>query len=202
MRILITAGPTREPLDPVRYLSNRSSGAMGLALASEAVKQGHLARLVLGPVALEPPPAVAVTRVETAREMLAAVLRLLPWADAIFCAAAVADYRPAARSLEKLKRGAQESLELIENPDIAAEVGARRGNRPSIIFALETSRGIERAHAKLEAKNADLCVLNDPAAIGAEAARFVLVRRNGTVEELGERSKRALAARLLLELAG
>jgi len=202
MRLLITAGPTREPLDPVRYLSNRSSGAMGMALAAEAVKRGHIVRLVLGPVALEPPPGVSVTRVETALEMLEAVLELLPGADAILCAAAVADYRPASRSAEKLKRNAIERLELVENPDIAAAVGARRGNRPSFIFALETSRGLERARAKLEAKNADLCVLNSPAAIGAERACYTLVRRDGTTEELDGRSKSELAARLLSELTG
>ncbi len=201
MRVLITAGPTREPIDPVRFISNRSSGRMGLALAEVAYDRGHDVQLVLGPVAVQPPPSVDVYAVETTDEMLHAVLEFLPSCDAIICAAAVCDYRPATQSVRKLKRGEMTTLELIENPDIAANVGARRHDKPFAIFALETTDGLEHAHRKLESKNADWCVLNTPAAIGAEGAEFLLVARDGTTTDLGTVDKSVLA-RCLLEAMG
>jgi len=200
VRILITAGPTREPLDPVRFLSNRSTGLMGFALAREAMKRGHEAVLVLGPVPEAPPKGVLLARVETALEMRQAVLDLLPRADVFICAAAVSDYRPVAISDRKMKRGGRLVLELAENPDIAAEVGARRGAKPSVIFALETDEGEENARKKLVKKNADLCVLNAPAAQAAPEAEFTLVRREGPARPLGRITKDALAAALFDEL--
>ena len=200
MKVLITAGPTREPIDPVRFLSNRSTGGMGFALATEVSRRGHEALLVLGPTENQPPVGVEVFAVETAQEMLDTVLDLLGEADAVLCAAAVADHRPARASERKLKRGAMETIELVENPDIAAEVGARRGDKPCVVFALETDDGVANARAKLERKNADLCVLNDPTAIGAETASFTLVRREGPERVLGEITKEALAAVLCDEL--
>ena len=199
-RLLITAGPTREPLDPVRFLSNYSTGAMGYALAAESLRRGHDVDLVLGPAEGQPPVGADVFAVETAREMHDAVLELLPRADLVLCAAAVCDYRPATASATKLKRGPLKRIELVENPDIAAEVGSRRGATPLVVFALETTEGFANARGKLERKNADLCVLNSPAAIGAERADFALVWRDGRHRELGEVSKEELARTLLDEL--
>ena len=200
MRILITAGPTREPLDPVRFLSNRSTGKMGFALARAALARGHEVVVVLGPVEGQPPVDAEIYAVETAREMLDAVLEFLDGADAVICAAAVSDYRPARESEAKLKRGGPRTLELVENPDIAATVGERRGERPLAVFAIESEAGVESARRKIEAKNADLCVVNSPDAVGADEADFTLVRRDGTVRELGELDKEKLAHELLDEL--
>jgi len=185
MKLLITAGPTREPIDPVRYISSRSTGALGFALAESARAAGHDVLLVLGPTEEQPPVDIDLVGVETTAEMLAAVLEHLPAVDAVICAAAVCDYRPAKVSEQKIKRGGLDTLELIENPDIAAAVGERRGDRPLIVFALESQNGLEHARGKLERKNGTLCVLNSPDAIGADAARFTLVFRDGSTEELG-----------------
>jgi phosphopantothenoylcysteine decarboxylase/phosphopantothenate--cysteine ligase len=200
LRVLITAGPTREPLDPVRYLSNYSTGEMGFALARRALARGHEALLVLGPVDGQPPVGAEVYGVETACEMRDAVLEFLPEVDAVCCSAAVADYRPATRSERKLKRGEFETIELTENPDIAAEVGLHRGGKPLAIFALETEDGVARAREKLERKNADVCVVNSTDAIGAQEAEFVLVGRDGSTAELGRLAKDELADRLYDEL--
>ena len=198
MRVLITAGPTREPIDPVRFLSNHSTGGMGFALAEETLRRGHEALLVLGPVGDQPPVGAEVYGVETASEMLAAVLDFLERADAVICAAAVSDFRPARSHAHKLRRGELTTLELVENPDVAAEVGRRRGPRPLAIFALETAEdALASANRKLERKNADLCVLNSPAAIGSDRARFRIVQRDGTVSDLGEIAKAELARALL-----
>jgi len=200
VRVLVTAGPTREPLDPVRYLSNRSTGAMGFALAREAMRRGHDVTLVLGPVEAPPPDGAEVVMVETALEMRDAVIEHLPQVDVVFCAAAVADYRPVALSDRKIKRGGRKSIELAENPDIAAEVGARRGEKPCVIFALETDDGEANARKKLVTKNATLCVLNAPAAIGAAEAEFTIVRGEGPARPLGRLTKDALAAAVFDEL--
>lgn len=200
MRVLITAGPTREPIDPVRFLSNYSTGGMGLALARAALERDHEVLLVLGPVPDQPPVGAEVYGVETTREMLEAVLDFAPGADAFLLAAAVCDYRPAEPSDSKLKRGSMDTLQLVENPDVAAAVGARRGSKPCAIFALETDAGVANALSKLEAKNADLCVLNGPAAIGESEAEFTLVWRDGRTRSLGRIGKDRLAATLLEEL--
>ena len=200
MRLLLTAGPTREPLDPVRYLSNRSTGRVGFAIAEEALRRGHDVQIVLGPVGRPPPAGTEAVLVETAEEMLAAVLERLEGSDAIICNAAVADHRPARRSSRKIKHGDLNAIELVENPDIAAEVGKRRQKRPLCVFALESEDGVANAMRKLDEKNADLCVLNAPDAIGAVAATFTLVRRDGTHRALGHIDKAALAAILLEEL--
>jgi phosphopantothenoylcysteine decarboxylase/phosphopantothenate--cysteine ligase len=197
VRVLITAGPTREPIDPVRFLSNYSTGAMGFALSQAALERGHEPVLVLGPTEEQPPVGVEVFAVETAIEMRDAVLALLPETDAILCAAAVCDYRPKERSARKLKRSGPLALELVENPDVAAEAGARRGERPLAVFALETGDGLANARSKLERKNATVCVLNGPEAVGADEADFTLVFRDGTTRALGVVSKDALATALL-----
>ena len=198
MKILITGGPTREPIDPVRYITNRSTGVMGFALAEAAREAGHDVLLVQGPVAGQPPVGVDVVSVETTAEMHDAVLEYLPGVDAIICAAAVCDYRPAEVSEHKIKRekGVGMTLDLVPNPDIAAAVGEQRGTRPLVVFALETDDGVANALRKLERKNATLCVLNAPDAIGAASAEFTLVARDGTTTELGEIDKHALFGKL------
>jgi len=201
VRVLITAGPTREPLDPVRFLSNYSTGVMGFACARAAQERGHQTVLVLGPVEAQPPVGVEVRAVETARDMLAAVLEELPRADAVVCTAAVCDYRPTERSEAKIKRGSLHAIELVENPDIAAEIGQRRGETPCAIFALETGDGAAEAMRKLETKNADVCVLNSPEAIGARSARFSIFARDGSRHDLGEVGKDEVA-RVLLDALG
>jgi len=164
--VLVTSGPTHEPIDPVRYIANRSSGKQGTAIAAEAAALGARVTLVTGPTQLPPPPGVETVSVETAREMLGAVRRALPADIAIF-AAAVADWRVAAQSTEKIKKGAKASaprLELIENPDILKTIAAERsGRRPALVigFAAETENVLAYASKKRKAKGADWIVAND-----------------------------------------
>jgi phosphopantothenoylcysteine decarboxylase/phosphopantothenate--cysteine ligase len=163
-RVLVTSGPTHEPIDPVRYIANRSSGRQGHAIADAAAAAGADVTLVSGPVAIPDPPGVTVVRVETAREMLAAVEAALPADIAVF-AAAVADWRTAGEAGQKLKKdgSAIPPLALVENPDILAAVAHRRENRPLLVvgFAAETERVVEHARAKLARKGCDLIVAND-----------------------------------------
>jgi phosphopantothenoylcysteine decarboxylase/phosphopantothenate--cysteine ligase len=160
--IVVTAGPTNEPIDPVRFIGNRSSGRTGFAIAGELALRGARVTLVSGPVALQDPLCVDVVRVETALEMRDAVLAAWPNADAAIATAAVADFRPAEYSATKIKKdGAPESLALVRNPDILAELGADKGDRVLIGFAAETGDPIDAARAKLVAKNLDLVVGND-----------------------------------------
>jgi phosphopantothenoylcysteine decarboxylase/phosphopantothenate--cysteine ligase len=165
VRVLVTAGPTHEPLDPVRYLTNRSSGKMGYALAQAAFRRGARVTLVSGPVALEPPAGVKTIQVQTAEEMLQACLKELESSDVIIKAAAVADFRPQTSLEKKLKRSEAEelSLGLIANPDILAILGRRKGERIVVGFAAETEDLLANAQAKLRSKKADLMVANDVA---------------------------------------
>lgn len=169
MKILVSAGPTREPIDAVRFLSNRSTGRMGIAVARAAAEAGHEVALVLGPTALEPPGApVRTVRVETALEMLAALRAELPAADALVMAAAVADFRPAAPAARKLHKGELgETLRLERNPDILSELRPLKGGRIFCGFAAETDGVIESAADKLARKGLDLIVANDVSAPGA-----------------------------------
>ena len=169
MRILITAGPTREYLDDVRYLSNASSGRMGYALAEAAVQQGHTVELVSGPVALPPPDGVHVQQVETTDQLLQACNAVWNDCDGVIATAAVCDYRPRARFPGKLaKTGVSLELELVETADVLAELGRTKGQRWIMGFALESE---EFAHVnalrKLRDKNCNVIVLNRPTAIGA-----------------------------------
>ncbi|MDD2706617.1 MAG: phosphopantothenoylcysteine decarboxylase [Verrucomicrobiae bacterium] len=162
LRILITAGPTREPIDPVRFISNRSSGKMGFALAEAARKAGHDTILVSGPVSLPPPRGVRLTAVETADEMRRAVLREARHANLIIMAAAVADYTPAEPARQKIKKNAPTlRLLLRKTPDILQELGKRKTSAQTLVgFAAETSLVLPRARAKLIAKNLDFIVAN------------------------------------------
>jgi phosphopantothenoylcysteine decarboxylase/phosphopantothenate--cysteine ligase len=205
--ILITAGPTREPLDPVRYLSNRSSGRMGFALAEAAAGRGARVELVAGPVSISPPAGVHVQPVTTAEEMAAAVLPLFEQCSIAILAAAVADYRPAAASPQKIKKSsAPLRLELEPTRDILAELGRRKRGQLLIGFAAETGvePGLAHAREKRLRKNADLIVFNDVSrdGIGFEAAdnAVTLITASGEAA-LARAPKSVLAGHILDAIA-
>ena len=200
MHLLITAGPTREALDPVRYLSNRSSGRMGFALASAAVAAGHEVTLVAGPVALATPPGVERVDVVSAQEMYAAVERHLLRAETAIFAAAVADYRPVQVAEQKIKKSADTltlTLTLERTPDILGSVRSVWGWRGVLVgFAAETENVLANARAKLERKGCDLMVANDVSqpGIGFDAPENeVTLLTAGGEETLPRMSKEALA---------
>jgi phosphopantothenoylcysteine decarboxylase/phosphopantothenate--cysteine ligase len=163
---IVTAGPTFEPIDPVRFIGNRSSGLQGFAIAEAAARAGAAVTLIRGPVALPNPPGIVVVRVETARQMLAAALEAMP-ADAFVAAAAVADWRVEETKSQKLKKdgGGPPTLSLVENPDILGQIARASPSRPSIVvgFAAETENVVENAKRKLSRKNCDLIVANSVA---------------------------------------
>jgi phosphopantothenoylcysteine decarboxylase/phosphopantothenate--cysteine ligase len=205
--VLITSGPTQEPIDPVRYIANRSSGKQGHALARAAAALGAEVTLVSGPVALPDPPGVTVVKVETAHEMLAATLAALP-ADIVICAAAVADWRAADESPQKLKKQNQveAELKLALNPDILATIAKPGPKRPRLVigFAAETENLIENAVAKRRTKGADWIVANDvwpgTGAMGGDSTQVRLITAAG-VEDWPPLSKDETAARLLARAA-
>ena len=190
-RLVVSAGPTQEALDPARYLGNRSSGKMGLALALAARRRGAQVSLVLGPTAQVPPPGVEVVNVTTALQMQAALAERVPGADAVIMAAAVADFRPRQVAPQKLKRsrlGGELTLELVSNPDLLAELGHARGDerRPLLVgFAAETEDVVRNAQEKLAKKRCDLVVGNDVSApgigFGADDNAVVIVGDGGVV---------------------
>ncbi len=163
VRVLVTAGPTEEAIDPVRVVTNRSSGKMGYALARAARRRGAQVTLVSGPVALEPPPGVELLRVRTAEEMLQACLKVFDETEVLIKAAAVADFRPRTSAAQKIKRQAHPefTVELEPNPDILEILGSRKGSRITVGFAAETEDIIANAARKLAAKSVDLMVVND-----------------------------------------
>jgi phosphopantothenoylcysteine decarboxylase / phosphopantothenate---cysteine ligase len=205
--VLITAGPTHEPIDPVRYIANRSSGKQGYAIAAAAARLGARVTLVSGPVHLKPPAGVDVVRVETAREMLAAVQSRLPADIAVF-AAAVADWRTAEFHPSKLKKAgsvAAPALALAENPDILKAIASRKSRRPALVigFAAETDHVLAYAKGKLEAKGCDWIVANDVSAetgvmggddnqvhlvTGAGAESWPAMTKDGVATELMRRA--------------
>ncbi len=207
-RVLVTAGPTHEPIDPVRYIANRSSGKQGVAIAAEARALGAEVTLVCGPVNLADPPGVKVVRVETAREMLTAVRAALP-ADVGVFAAAVADWRVAGQASQKIKKGARAAptLELVENPDILKTIAAEPpGVRPPLVigFAAETENVVEYAKAKRKAKGADWIVANDVSPstgiMGGDRNTVHIVTAEG-VESWPELDKGEVARRLVARAA-
>jgi phosphopantothenoylcysteine decarboxylase/phosphopantothenate--cysteine ligase len=200
--VLVTAGPTREPLDPVRYLSNRSSGKMGYAVAAAAAARGARVVLVSGPTALATPPGADRVDVETAQEMHDAVLATLPQTTVVIKAAAVADYRPKAVQPRKIKKSeAAATLSLEPTPDILAEVGRRKGRRILVGFAAETDDLVANARQKLARKGLDLVVANDVTAPGAgfdaDTNVVTLIGADGEAEALPRLSKREVADRIL-----
>jgi phosphopantothenoylcysteine decarboxylase/phosphopantothenate--cysteine ligase len=215
--VLITAGPTQEPLDPVRFLTNRSSGRMGYALAEAARDRGAQVVLISGPVSLVPPHGVEVVRVVTAEEMRSAVHQHVDRATVVMMAAAVSDWRPRARRDQKMQkepmalppasagRGEKDrggiTLDLVENPDILSEVARGKGERLLVGFAAETQDLLDRARRKLQKKGLDLIVANDVTQEGAgfetETNIVTLLDRAGNAKSLPKLSKRETADRIL-----
>ncbi len=203
LHVLITAGPTREPIDPVRFISNRSSGKMGYALAEAAITAGHRVTLVSGPSSLKPPLPSRWCCVETAVEMRAKVLKEAKRADVIIMAAAVADYQPVRVAHTKMKKERERMiLQLKRTPDILAELGRRKTAEQLLIgFAAETDHLLARAKQKLESKNLDLILANH---IGRKGEGFesnnnqiTILYRDGRVQHLLRMSKKRLARRLI-----
>lgn len=198
MRILITAGPTREYLDDVRYLSNASSGRMGYALADAAIKAGHEVVLVTGPVDLPPPVGCVVHAVETTAQMKAACVGAFPACDGVIAAAAVCDYKPKERITGKIaKTGGPILLEMIETDDVLKELGRMKDGRFVVGFALEAVNPRENALQKLRAKNCDWIVLNAPTAIGAETNSVELLDNSGSVIQSWQGTKTEVAGNLM-----
>lgn len=211
-RVLVTAGPTHEHVDPVRYLTNESTGKMGFEIARAAAARGFEVVLIAGPVALETPRGVRRVNVLTALEMLAALQAEFDNCDALFMAAAVADWRPKRKLAGKWRAkddGAETAtIELVRNPDLLATVtGAasdprrrpvKKGARLVVGFALETAGGPRRARAKLHKKGADYVILNDPSALGADTTRVTLFGRDGSEQSLT--GTKTAVARALVDL--
>jgi phosphopantothenoylcysteine decarboxylase/phosphopantothenate--cysteine ligase len=198
--VLVTAGPTREKIDPVRYLTNRSSGRMGYAIAEAALRRGARVLLVSGPTAVAAPGAAELTRVETAEEMLAAVLKLLPESTVVIKTAAVADFRPKAAAGQKIKRKGEMTLELEPTADILAEVARRKTSQIVVGFAAETENVLENARKKLASKSLDAIVVNDVSreGIGFDSDRnAVTIVSQSEVVEVPETSKWEVAHRVL-----
>jgi len=195
---LITAGPSREPLDPVRYISNRSSGKMGYALARAALRRGATVALVSGPTALEPPSGARLIEVNTAAEMREAVLKEYPHSSAVIMAAAVADYHAVAPSGQKIKRGVGDlELRLIPNPDILKELGQNKDGKWLVGFAAETENLTANAQKKLHEKNLDIVIANNVAEEGSgfdgDTNVGTIIDRTGAVRSLPLMSKDDLA---------
>ncbi len=208
-RVLVTAGGTREPLDPVRFIGNRSSGKMGHALAETARELGAEVVLVSGPTSLPAPPGVERVMVETAEEMRREVLSRFAGCSAVVMAAAVADFTPARKSEEKIKRGGREGLtvELVPTPDILGELCARRSPGQVLVgFAAETGDLLEKARKKLDDKGVDILVANDVSRPGfgfdSDLNQAVILFRDGREEELDVMPKRELALRIWKAVSG
>nr|WP_199777050.1 bifunctional phosphopantothenoylcysteine decarboxylase/phosphopantothenate synthase [Deinococcus sp. NW-56] len=204
LHVVVSAGPTREYLDPVRFISNPSSGKMGFAVAEEARDRGARVTLVTGPVSLPDPPGMTVQRIETALELRDAVKAAAQDAHIVVMTAAVADYRAAEAATEKQAKVAGDvTMTLTPNPDILAELGREKGERVLVGFAMETHAGVERAAAKAGRKNADFILLNYPTregtAFGGDDNEVTLVRPDGSHEAWPRLSKREVARRLLDE---
>jgi phosphopantothenoylcysteine decarboxylase/phosphopantothenate--cysteine ligase len=203
--VLVTAGPTVEDLDPVRFVSNRSSGRMGYRIAEAARDRGACVILVSGPTSLPAPGGIEMVPVRSAEEMQRAVLERLARATVVVGAAAVSDYRPATVAGSKLKKGPEKvTLDLVRTPDVLKAVGGEKGDRMVVGFAAETEDLLANARAKLEAKSLDLVVANDVTAegggFGGETNAAVLLRRDGTRLDVPRTSKRELAERILDEV--
>ncbi len=202
MRFLISAGPTREHLDPVRFLSNRSTGKMGFALAEAAALLGHEVVLVAGPVSLSTPQGVRRVDVVSALDMLSAIESELESADVVIMAAAVADWRPKAACDVKLKKSMMSpTLELEPNPDILKTIAPRKGERLFVGFAAETNDVEAEAQRKLDAKNLDFICANDvsspDAGFAVDTNRITIYGRGGFREEIALTTKRAAAERII-----
>lgn len=207
LSILITAGPTREHLDDVRFLSNASSGRMGCALAEAAVASGHRATVVLGPAEIRPPAGIPVVSVTSAREMQAAAEDVFATSDVVIAAAAVSDWRPVERSAGKpARQPGRLTLELEPNPDIVRGLAEQKGDRVVIGFALESASAgmpaaIDRGRRKIESKQLDAVVVNLHDVIGGEEAEFVLCYADGREQRLARGGKLEAAERIVAAAA-
>jgi phosphopantothenoylcysteine decarboxylase/phosphopantothenate--cysteine ligase len=204
LRILVTAGATIEPIDPVRYMTNRSTGKMGYALGRAAMMRGGEVTLVSGPTNLKPPRGVSFVPVKTAEEMKEAVIERFQQCDVIIKAGAVLDYRPAARALHKIKKIEEtQSMELVRNPDILSELGGMKGKTRCLLvgFAAETQDLIANATEKLKKKNLDLIIANDvsrkDAGFEADTNAVKVIYRDGRIEELPLMTKAEASERIL-----
>jgi phosphopantothenoylcysteine decarboxylase/phosphopantothenate--cysteine ligase len=204
IRILVTAGPTMEPMDPVRYVGNRSSGKMGYALAKTAKRRGASVKLISGPTNLKPPYGVEYREIKTAEEMKRVVFKHRSDCDIIIKAAAVSDYRPRKTATHKIKKGEDSlTLELIKNPDILAELGATKDAAPCLLvgFAAETEDLLVNAKKKLRTKNLDMIVANDvsreDAGFEAETNLVKMIYKDGRVEDLPLMTKTEVADLIL-----
>lgn len=205
-RILITSGPTRQYLDPVRYLTNASSGRMGAALAIAAVEEGHDVVVVSGPVDVEYPESAEVISVVSTEDMLEASLEVFPTCDGLIGVAAPSDYRPIVVASQKIRKtGAPLKLHLVETPDVVALLGAIKESQWMVAFALETEDERMRALQKLERKSCDLIVVNGPGAMHAldtrveviDAGGNVLAASSGTKRRVGREVFRVIQERLI-----
>jgi phosphopantothenoylcysteine decarboxylase/phosphopantothenate--cysteine ligase len=203
MRILITAGPTREAIDPVRYLSNHSSGKMGYALAAAAQKMGHHVMLISGPTALKPPPHVEFVPIISAQDMFQAVMKNYKSADVMIKVAAVADYRPQVVAKQKIKKTKNVlNLKLVKNPDILRELGKKKKLKQILVgFAAETRNSLAFAREKLKSKNCDWMIVNDVAkkgiGFGSNENAVTLLNKDGTSQKLPKNSKQKIAQQIL-----
>jgi phosphopantothenoylcysteine decarboxylase / phosphopantothenate---cysteine ligase len=194
MRVLVTAGPTREYLDDVRFISNPSSGKMGFACAVAAARAGHDVTLVTGPVVLPDPPGVKTVRVESAEEMYRAVMKAYVRAEAVVMTAAVGDYRPVKRFGGKLKKSsATLTLKLVRTRDILKALGGRKGNRILVGFALEVQDAVHQAMLKYKKKKLDYIVLNAPKSFAADRMDCDVYREGAVVKSFRGATKAAVA---------
>jgi len=199
MKILITAGPTREHLDPVRFISNSSTGTMGYLIAQEGKKRGYKIILITGPTHLKPPDGIKVVKVTSAEEMKEAVLKYFPECNALIMAAAVSDWKPQMKFSEKLKRKKEWDLKLIPNPDILKEVSKiKKENQIVIGFALETEKIEENALKKLKEKKLDLIIGNTTEFFGeGKPSEVVFISKDGKIKEYKRINKEKVAEKII-----
>lgn len=201
MHILVTAGPTREYIDPVRFISNSSTGQMGYAVAQAAKKRGHQVTLISGPVELEPPKGIRLVSVMSADEMYREALKIFPKVDVVVMAAAVGDYKPKSKSRYKIKKDRDDigiMLELVPNPDILAQLGRRKKDHQLLIgFALEDRAGHDHALEKFSKKNLDVIVLNSPTALGSSTNNVQVYTREYEWQRWPETTKISLGLKLV-----
>jgi phosphopantothenoylcysteine decarboxylase/phosphopantothenate--cysteine ligase len=206
LRVLVTAGATQEPIDPVRYISNRSSGKLGFAICRAALKRGASVTLISAPTQLKLPEGLKIIQVKTANDLLQAVRSEFKRCKVLIMTAAVTDFRPAVVSKEKIKKEkVPRDIELVKNPDILRVIAEEKGDRIIIGFAAETENVVENAKSKLEAKKVDLMVANDVSqtgvGFGSEYTKAYLLNKNGSVIELGVIEKSELAEIILDQIA-
>jgi phosphopantothenoylcysteine decarboxylase/phosphopantothenate--cysteine ligase len=202
MNILVTAGPTREPLDPVRFISNRSSGKMGYAVAGAAASRKHKVVLVSGPVALKQPRGTRLINVITSEEMLNAARKNIAWCDALVMTAAVADWRPRRHSRVKLKKNRKTlTLELVQTVDILASLRKQKARRLFVGFAAETGNPVAEAKRKLASKRLDMIVANDvsrsDAGFEVDINKVAFITPDGNIVDLPLMSKKAIAGKIV-----